>query len=63
MNYESKKYRRTTLEGQARKLLIKFSKEEHSSVNDYFPEEQNEILAWINVAIAECNKRLKRKKS
>jgi len=56
-------YTRTNLERKAKKAIIKFSTYDHSSINDYLPEEQNEIISWINVAIAECNKRLKRTKS
>jgi hypothetical protein len=60
---ETKKYRITDIERRARKAIIKFSTDDNSSINEYLPEEQNEIISWINVAIAECNKRLKRTKS
>lgn len=48
--------RRTVFEKQAIKALIKFSKEDRHSLTDYFPEEQNEMMSWINVAISECSK-------
>jgi hypothetical protein len=52
-------YRRRKLEMQTIKVLIKFSKEDRYPLSDYFPEEQNEMMSWLNMAILECNKRRK----
>lgn len=57
MPYENKEYRRTKLETQVRKAIIKFSKDGLFRINDYPAEEQDEIISWANMAIAECNKR------
>ena len=53
---ENNLFRRKKMERQARKAIMRFSKYDHSRINDYSPEEQNEIITWINIAIAECFK-------
>ncbi|HEY6949437.1 MAG TPA: hypothetical protein VI146_02415 [Nitrososphaeraceae archaeon] len=54
---ENRIYRRVELERQAIKALIKFSTGDTDILPDYFPEEQNEIMSWLNVAISEFSKR------
>jgi hypothetical protein len=53
---EGKLSRRKKLERQARKAIRKFSKHDSHSLTNYPPEEQNEMTAWIHLAIAECSK-------
>jgi len=62
MPYESEKHRRTKLERQTRKAIIKFSKDDPSPINDYLAEERDEIISWVNLAITECNKKRNRTK-
>jgi hypothetical protein len=60
---ESKMFRREKLERQTRKVIIKFSKHDMHSLTNYLPEEPNESMAWITLAIAECSKIKKWKKN
>lgn len=52
--------RRNKYEKQARNAMKKFSKFDTDSLTNY-QAEQNEIAAWINLAIAECGKIQKHK--
>jgi hypothetical protein len=58
---ENKLFRRKKLERQARKAIMKFSKHDKYYLTNYLPEEQNELTAWIHLAIAECSKMRKQK--
>ena len=60
---ESKLFRRKKLEREARKAIMKFSKHDAHSLTNYLPEEQNEMTAWIHLAIAECSKIRKQKQN
>jgi len=59
---ENRMYRRVELERQAIKALIKYSTEETHTLTSYFPDEQNDIISWLNVTISECSKRRNRNK-
>lgn len=52
---ESRHVRREKYEKQARNVMEKFSKYDLHSITNY-QAEQNELTAWINLAIAECSK-------
>lgn len=54
---ENRKYRRVEFEKQVKKALIKFSTEDTHILADYFPEGQDELISWLNIAISECSKR------
>ena len=53
---QNKVFRRKKLERQARRAIMKFSKNDVHSVTNYLAEEQNEMTAWIHLAISECSK-------
>ena len=53
---QNKIYRKKSLERQARKIIMKFSKHDVHSFTNYSAEEQNEMTTWIHLAISECNK-------
>lgn len=53
---KNKIYRKKSLEKQARKAIMNFSKHNVHSLTNYWAEEQSEMVAWIHLAISECNK-------
>ncbi|HSA74090.1 MAG TPA: hypothetical protein VLD84_09065 [Nitrososphaeraceae archaeon] len=58
---ENKLFRKKKLEQKARKAIMKFSKHDEHSLTSYLYEVQNELTAWIHLAIAECSKIRKQK--
>ena len=63
LQIENRVFRRKELERQARrvimkfsKVIMKFSKHDVHSITNYLTEEQNEMMAWIHLAISECSK-------
>jgi hypothetical protein len=56
LQIENRVFRRKELERQARRVIMKFSKHDVHSITNYLTEEQNEMMAWIHLAISECSK-------
>jgi hypothetical protein len=48
--------RRKKLERQARIAIMKSSKHDVHSLTNRSLEEQNEMIAWMHLAISECSK-------
>jgi hypothetical protein len=56
LQIENRMFRRKKLERQARKAIMKFSKHDVHSLTNRLLEEQNEMIAWMHLAISECSK-------